>query len=107
MPVHQTAEKFWPWWAHLNAPVRLCSTSDGQFAPGPDGGNIAFETLHVPGKNGWLGLLYVLMVWRNWIGEGDIADWETTVVDVLWVTCRLCESIYYNASTTIIPTLKR
>jgi hypothetical protein len=61
----------------------------------------------MPGKNGWLGLLYALMVWRKWIDEGDITDWEAAVVDVLWVTHRLCESTYYNASTTIIPTLKR
>jgi hypothetical protein len=107
MPVHQIAEKFWSWWAHLNAPIRLCSTGDGRFVPGPDGGNIAIETLRVPGKNGWLGLLYALMVWRKWIDEGDIADWEAAVVDVLWVTRRLCESTYYNASTTIIPTFKR
>jgi hypothetical protein len=65
------------------------------------------ETLRVPGKNGWLGLLYALMVWREWVGDGDTTDWEAAVMDVGWVTRRLCESTYYNATAEVIPTLKR
>ena len=68
---------------HLNAPVRLCSTGDGQFAPGLDGEKIAIETLCIPSKNSWLGLFYTLMVWRKWIGEEDITDQETAMVDLL------------------------
>jgi hypothetical protein len=107
LPAHEIGEKFWSWWAHLNAPIRLCTTNDGRFVPGLDGGKIAMETLRMPGKNGWLGLLYMLMFWRKWVGEGDTTDWEMAVVDVEWVTRRLCESTYYNATAEVIPTLKR
>jgi hypothetical protein len=107
MPAHEISGKFWSWWTHLNAPIRSSTTNDGRLVPGPDGGEIAMETLRVPGKNGWLGLLYALMVWREWVGDGDTTDWEAAVMDVGWVTRRLCESTYYNATAEVIPTLKR
>jgi hypothetical protein len=67
-----------------------------------DSGKITIKTLHVAGKNGWLSLLYVLMVWSKWIGERDVTDWEITVVDMEWVTCQLCKSTYYNVMAEVI-----
>jgi hypothetical protein len=86
MPVCDIARQFWSWWAHLNAPARSSTTPDGRFAPGVNGDKIAIETLRIPGKNGWLGLLYLLMVWRKTIADGDATDWEMVVADMAWVT---------------------
>ena len=98
---------FWTWWAHLNAPVRVPAADSHRLAPCSYGQNIAIDRLRVPGKNGWLCILYVLMIWREAIGEGDIDDWEMAVMDVGWVTGRLCEATFYNAATEDVTQLKR
>ena len=47
------------------------------------------------------------MVWREWVGDGDMNAWNAAVLDVCWVTRRLCEMMYYSPTVKIIPTLKR
>lgn len=107
MPAPQLAKLFWGWWSGLNAPARFCTTLDGRFTPGAEGAKIAIENLRMPGKHGWLGILYFLSVWRESIGSGDMQDWSSAVADVDWVTRRLIEESYYNATKDVIPTLKR
>ncbi|KIM71065.1 hypothetical protein PILCRDRAFT_17418 [Piloderma croceum F 1598] len=100
------AELWWSWWSLLNAPTRIAS-ANGRLIPGADKGSIEISQLRAPGKNGWLGLLYLLMIWRESAGDGEIKDWEAAVSDVYWVTRRLCESSYYCPTAEVIPTLKR
>ncbi|KIM81665.1 hypothetical protein PILCRDRAFT_8691 [Piloderma croceum F 1598] len=100
------AELWWSWWLLLNAPTRIAS-ANGRLIPGADKGSIEISQLRAPGKNGWLGLLYSLMIWRESAGDGEIKDWEVAVSDVYWVTRRLCESSYYCPTAEVIPTLKR
>lgn len=86
------ADIFWQWWVTLNAPARALTNS--RLTPGAEGADIAIETLRVPGKQGWLTVLYALSVWRTIIGDGDAEDWKKAVVDVEWVTRRLSELAY-------------
>ena len=87
--------------------MRVPAANSHRLAPCSYGQNIAIDRLRVPGKNGWLCILYVLMIWREAIGEGDIDDWEMAVMDVGWVTGRLCEATFYNAATEDVTRLKR
>jgi len=41
------------------------------------------------------------------VGDGDMNAWNAAVLDVCWVTRRLCEMMYYSPTVKIIPTLKR
>lgn len=93
------AKCFWDWWSHLNAPTRISATNDNHLIPGPPDGPINEETLRAPGKNGFLSVLYLMMLWREWIGKGDITDWEMALADVGWVTRRLIDCVYPLRST--------
>jgi hypothetical protein len=106
MSSNAIAELWWSWWLLLNAPTRITS-ADNQLIPGAEGASIETVKLRAPGKYGWLGLLYSLMVWREWLGDGEKKDWEDAVLDVYSVTRRLCELSYYCPTAEFIPTLKR
>jgi hypothetical protein len=100
------ASAFWHWWMSLNAPART-SSSMGRLLPGAHGDTIQIGALRAPGKNGWLVILYALLVWREWIGDGKMDDWNAAVADVRWVTIQLCDSLYYNASAKVPSAAKR
>lgn len=100
------ASDFRSWWVTLNSPTRTCPDA-GWLVPGAENDAIEITKLRVPGKNGWLSLLFALMVWRISIADGDTTEWEMAVVDVNWVTVRLIKSIWYTPSIEVIPTLKR
>src|SRR5882724_5340869 len=100
------ASAFLCWWASLNAPAET-SSSTGRLIPGAHGDAIQIEALHVPGKNGWLVILYALLVWREWIGHGKVDDWNAAVADVQWVMIQLCDSLYYNSSAKVPSGFKR
>lgn len=100
------AKIFWDWWTYLNAPARTCS-SDGCLLPGAHGDSIQTDNLRAPGKNGWLMILYSLLVWREWIGGGKMEDWNAAIADVRWVTARLCDTIYYDPRAAVSIGTKR
>ena len=105
-PPVSIASDFRSWWVNLNSPT--CSILDnGWISLGAEDGAIEVNKLHVSGKNGWLSLLFALMVWRKFVGDGDTAEWDETVFDINWVTLRLIKSIWYTPSIEVIPTLKR
>lgn len=106
-PPHDLAGAFWTWWSYLNAPERLPSTGSHHLVPGSPGQHVSINRLRVPGKNGWLCIIFMLMLWRETIGKGETDEWERAVVDVEWVTGRLCEETFYNAATEDITQLKR
>jgi hypothetical protein len=70
---NEITNHWWSWWSFLNTPTRVAS-SNHQLVPGADGAGIEIVKLWAPGKCGWLGLLYSLMVWREWVGDGDTSD---------------------------------
>jgi len=106
MPPNEIANLWWSLWSLPNSPT--CFTLNGnQLVPGADGASIDIARLQVPGKHKCLGLLYLLMVWREWVDDGEKNDWDTAVLDVHWITRRLCELMYYIPATEVIPTLKR
>lgn len=107
IPINEVVKQFWQWWSILNAPVRISNREDGRLTPGEDGGDIAIDNLRVPGKNGFIGIMYTLRVWRGWIGDGDTGEWDAALQDVHWVARRLCEMTYYTPALEDIPTLKR
>lgn len=39
------------------------------------------------------------MLWRETIGKGDTGDWEAAVIDMEWVTGRLCEETFYDVAS--------
>lgn len=90
----------------LNSPTRTCA-DNGWPIPGTGDGAIEIDNLRVPGKNGWLSVLFALMIWRNKIGDGDTTEWNLAVADVSWVTLRLIAAIWYTPALEDIPTLKR
>ena len=47
------------------------------------------------------------MPWREAIGKGDTGNWEAAVIDVEWVTGRLCEETFYDAASQDVTHLKR
>ena len=97
---------FCSWWVNLNSPT--CSIlNNGWPSPGTEDGGIEINKLHVPGKNGCLSLLFVLMVWRKLVGDGNTAEWDDAILDVNWVTLCLIKLIWYTPSIEVIPTLKR
>jgi len=69
------ASAFWHWWASLNAPART-SFIHGSSYPWSSWRCYSNWGLCVPGKNGWLVILYALLVWREWIGHGKVDDWN-------------------------------
>jgi hypothetical protein len=97
---------FWHWWTQLNALARN-SSPDGCLLPGTQGDNIQTDSLRAPSKNGWLMVLYSLLVWREWIGDGNVDNWNMAVADVHWVTIQLCNTIYYNPQATASTGTKR
>lgn len=100
----EMAKTFWIWWSSLNSPTRQ-SSPDNRLAPGADGEAIEEDKLRVPGKQGWLGLLYLLMIWRKRVGNGSTTDWDAAVADVYWVTRRLVDNQYFSDDAS--STLKR
>lgn len=65
---------------------------------------VQIDSLRAPGKNRWLTVLYLLMVWREWIGGGNTEYWDAAVADVRWVTIQLCDAIYYNPRAVLTGT---
>ena len=59
------------------------------------------------GKNGWLSLLFILMIWRRSISTGDTTEWDLAIININWVTYWLIDSIWYRPSVEDISTLKR
>lgn len=89
------ADEFWQWWISLNEPARTRSPT-GRLHPIAQGESIQMDHLRAPGKNGWLSVLFSLLIWREWLGNGNTGDWDAAVADVRWVTIQLCDSIYYD-----------
>ena len=100
------ADAFWQWWTSLNEPARTRS-STGRLFPGAQGDIIQMDRLHAPGKNGWLSILFSLFVWREWLGDENMDDWDTAVADVRWVTIQLCKLIYYDPRVNLLISTKR
>jgi hypothetical protein len=100
------ADQFWKWWISLNEPART-RLSTGRLLPGAQGESIQMDHLRVPGKNGWLTILFSLLVWKEWLGNGNTNDWDAAVADVRWVTIQLCDSIYYDPRAKVPIGTKR
>ena len=100
------ASDFWSWWVSRNLPART-RADNGWLVPGSGNDPVEISKLQVPGKNGWLSLLFILMIWRHSISTGDTTKWDLAVIDINWVTHRLIDSIWYRPSIEDIPTLKR
>jgi hypothetical protein len=87
------ADEFWQWWISLNEPTRT-HLSTGRLLPIAQDESIQMDHLHAPGKNGWLSVIFSLLIWREWLGNGNMGDCDTAVADVHWVTIWLCDLIY-------------
>lgn len=48
-----------------------------------------------------------MLVWREWIGDGNVDNWNVAVADVHWVTIQLCDAIYYNPRAAASTGTKR
>ena len=100
------ASNFQSWWVSLNLPTSTCA-NNGWLFPGAGNDAIEISKLQVPGKNGWLSLLFILMIWRHSISTGDTTEWDLAIININWVTCWLIDSIWYRPSVEDISTLKR
>ena len=86
------ASNFQSWWVSLNLPACTCA-NNGWLVPGTGNDAIEINKLQVPGKNGWLSLLFILMIWGCSISTGDTTEWDLAVIDVNWVTYWLIGTI--------------
>jgi hypothetical protein len=100
------ADEFWRWWISLNEPARTRSPT-GRLPPIAQGESIQTDHLRAPGKNGWLSVLFSLLIWREWLGNGNTGDWDAAVADVRSVTIQLCNSIYYDPRARVPVGAKR
>jgi len=51
-------------------------------SPIAQGESIQMDHLCAPGKNRWLSVLVSLLIWREWLGDRNMGDWDTAVADV-------------------------
>ncbi|KAJ7806503.1 hypothetical protein B0H13DRAFT_1669770, partial [Mycena leptocephala] len=70
------------WWKGINPEWRIAR--DGTLRRTEEG---PWDTMKVPGANGFLSVLVCLKWWKDAGGEGD---WADSVADVTWVLERLC-----------------
>jgi hypothetical protein len=54
-----------------------------------------------------LSVLFSLLIWREWLGNGNTGDWDAAVADVRSVTIQLCDSIYYDPRAKVPVGAKR
>ena len=92
-PPVSIVSNFCSWWVNLNSPTHSI-LDNGSLSQGAEDGAIKVNKLHVLGKNGWLSMLFALMVWRKFVGNGDTAEWDETIFDINRVTLHLINLVH-------------
>ncbi|KAJ7822135.1 hypothetical protein B0H13DRAFT_2127725 [Mycena leptocephala] len=95
--VAQFGRQWEAWWIEINPAWRQTDLPMGRYTDG------AWDTLDVPGRNGFLNVLMCLKWWGDMLGPeeaGKSKEWMEAVTDVTWALDRLNGKPVHLTATT-------